>query len=467
MKKQILLATALLLLLPLIAFADEIRLTSTKTQSIDLNIITSAATTVTVDWGDGTPVPVSVTTTDINGSATTLSGIPVGEIIVKGDGITMFDCSLASVTAVNVKAAPNLIKLSVNNNLLSSLDLSANTALYSLHVESNPLLTALDVTKNTALQLLYCNDNNMTALDVTQNTQLTTLNFTNNKLTSIDLSKNIALKSLYALNNLIQSVDVSNNVNATYLSFNGNKLTRIDVTPLTALKSLFLLNNNITELVGATGLAKTATLNCSGNKLNFATLPQPEVVKSTFNYAPQQPLEIQASIKVGESLDLSAQNSVKGVLTAPVATTYAWATKSGTALVKGTDYTETNGVFTFLKTQTETVICSMSTTAFPKFTGTSVLKSTELTVMPAPVPTAVENPESTSIAISANGASGALRIQSESEIRAVAVYTANGLQVWSSAPKAATTELPALSAGVYVIKIVTAKESATIKQIVR
>lgn len=463
MKKEILIATALLLLAPLIAFADEIRLTSTKTQSIDLNIITATATAVTVDWGDGNPVPVSVTTTDINGSTTTLSGIPVGEIVVKGDGITLFDCSLASVTALNLSAAPNLIKLLANNNSLSTLNLSSNTALYSLHAELNPALTSLDVSKNTELGLLYCNDNNMTSLDVSQNTKLTTLYFSNNKIASIDLSKNTALKSIYGLNNLLQTIDLSSNTSLTYVSLNTNKLSSIDVTALTLLKSLFLLNNNLTELKGANDIAKNYTVNCSGNKLNLATLPQPGALKSSYTYVPQQALEIQTSIRVNELLDLSSQNNVKGVLASPVATTYSWATKTGTALVKGTDYEETNGVFKFLLPQTEKVICSMTSTAFPKFTVAAPLKTTEMSVIDRT--TNVENVKNTGIRIQGLNASGELMLIANEPIVSVEIFSVNGTRMSSIAVHGNEVNVPANTypAGVYVIRISTEKEMKTVK----
>lgn len=465
MKKQILMATALLLLTPVIAFADEIRLTSTKTQSIDLNIVTATATTVTVDWGDGNPVPVSVATTDVNGSTTTLSGIPLGEIVVKGDGITLFDCNMAAVTALNLSAAPNLIKLLVNNNSLSTLNLSSNTALYSLHAELNPALTSLDVSKNTELGLIYCNDNNMTSLDVSQNTKLTTLYFNNNKISSIDLSKNTALKSIYGLNNLLQTIDLSNNTSLTYVSLNTNKLVSIDVTALTLLKSLFLLNNNITELKGANDIAKNNNLNCAGNKLNFATLPQPGALKTTFTYAPQQALEIQASIQVNELLDLSAQNNVKGILTAPVATTYAWATKTGTALVKGTDYEETNGVFKFLLPQTEKVICTLSSTAFPKFATTAAFKTTELSVVAADKPTGMEDVNNSGVRIKTSGASNTLIINADNQIHAVEIFNMNGkrmrqITAQEKEVQVATDKLPA---GVYVIRVATEKDTAVLK----
>jgi hypothetical protein len=445
MKRQLLLAVSGLLFASQFIFADEIRLTSTKTESISLSVVTSAATTVSVDWGNGTPVTTDITQTDINGTPTALTGVPVGEIIVKGEGITVFDCSLSGVTALDVTKATNLIKLSFNNNQLTTINLSNNTALYSLHAELNPGLTSLNLSANTALELLYCSDNNMTSLDVSKNIKLTTLNFNNNKLTTIDLTKNTALKSLYAISNLFESVDVSKNTAATYISFNTNKLTSIDVTGLTALKSLFLLNNNIVEIKGANEVAKSGTLNCTGNKLNLATLPQPEALKSTYNYAPQQAYSLPASITVGETLDLSSQTNVKGVLAVAAATTYKWTTKSGTVLVKGTDYDETNGVFKFLKAQSENVICSMTTTAFPKFTTTTPFSTTEMAVV---VSTGVKNTDNQN-GVKIYAADRRISVEGITENQDVRIFNLQGAVVYQS--KGQSAILVDVNAGMYIV----------------
>lgn len=469
MKKHLLGATVLLLLCSHIVRADEIRLTSSSTKSIDLSVVTSTATAVTVDWGDGNSVSTDIAQTDINGTPTVISGIPVGEVILKGNGITLFDCSFGSVTAINLASAPNLIKLSVNNNSLAALDLSANTALYSLHVETNPALTALNLSNNTALELLYCYDNNMTSLDVTANTKLTTLNFNNNKLMNIDLSHNTALKSIYAVNNQFETIDLSKNVNLTYVSLNTNKLKTIDVSALIALKSLFLLNNNLTEIKGANTVAKNGTVNCAGNKLTLATLPQPEALKSTFTYAPQQAMPILTSIKVGESLDLSAQNNVKGILASAVATTYAWTTKSGKALVAKTDYEENGGVFTFLLPQSETVICTMSTTAFPKFTGTATFKTTEMSVLAAGGTTGLAQLEDVKVNVYPNPVTDRLLVSSDFKINNLEIYNTQGMLVWSTKADAVRVEVPTenLHSGVYVVRVATEKGLSAQRCIVR
>jgi len=66
-------------------------------------------------------------------------------------------------------------------------------------------LTSLDISKNTALQGLVCN--NLTSLDVSRNTALTYLDCSGSydkigQLTTLDVSKNTALTELYCSHNL-------------------------------------------------------------------------------------------------------------------------------------------------------------------------------------------------------------------------------------------------------------------------
>jgi len=78
-----------------------------------------------------------------------------------------------------------LTGLGFNNNQLTSVDISKNTALTLLTCQGNQL-TALDVSQNTALTQIICNDNQLTALDVSQNPALALLLCRNNNMTSPD-----------------------------------------------------------------------------------------------------------------------------------------------------------------------------------------------------------------------------------------------------------------------------------------
>lgn len=102
---------------------------------------------------------------------------------------------IASVEGIEYCTA--LTWLNCGCNLLTSLDVSHNTALKTLDCIWNPQMTDLNVSGNTALKRLYCNNNQLTGLDVSRNTQLKELYGYNNQLTSLDVSNCKQLQVLY------------------------------------------------------------------------------------------------------------------------------------------------------------------------------------------------------------------------------------------------------------------------------
>lgn len=105
---------------------------------------------------------------------------------------------------IYVSQCPALEWLRYDDNNLTSLDVSRNTALTELDCNYDNL-TSLDVSKNTALEELYCSSNNLTSLDVSKNTALTELYCDGNNLTSLDVSKNTALTWLNCRDNKLTS----------------------------------------------------------------------------------------------------------------------------------------------------------------------------------------------------------------------------------------------------------------------
>lgn len=338
---------------------------------------TTEANRIIVDWGDGKRVASEVIAmADEYGTTTTVTGTPAGEghIKIYAREISVFGCDSrvdgAQVTAINTSAATDLRELNVYTNALTILDVSKNTALEVLNCYNNPI-TALDLSANTMLKTLDAKNMELTEIDLAANTALNKLTLSDNKLTGIDLGKNTELTSLYILNNQIADIDLSNNTKLTYVSLNGNKLTSLDVTACKELGSLFCMNNQLTELKADN---VTKSVNCSKNNFTLATLPA--LGCNTYTYAPQNAMQIAAEVKAGETVDLSAQDNISGLLDCKVKTTYTWLTEDGEALVAGTDYTEEEGVFTFLVKQDVPVYCEMTTAAFPKFSGSNTFKTT-------------------------------------------------------------------------------------------
>ena len=122
----------------------------------------------------------------------------VTEIAVSNKGIT---------TLEGIQHFPNLEKLDCDQNNLSSLDVSKNSALKYLYCEQDNL-SSLDVSKNPALEYLKCEQNNLSSLDVSKNAALKYLNCEQNSLTSLDVSKNEALMYLNCKNNQLTNLNV-------------------------------------------------------------------------------------------------------------------------------------------------------------------------------------------------------------------------------------------------------------------
>ena len=141
----------------------------------------------------------------------------------------------------------DLEDLTVYGNQLTSLDVSANTALTNLDCSFNQL-ASLDVSNNIALTELYCDDNQLASLDVSNNPNLTYLECEYNQLLSLDVSNNPNLKNLFCYNNLITSLDVSTNTALIYLVCANNQLVTLDVSNNTSLISLECFNNQLTSL---------------------------------------------------------------------------------------------------------------------------------------------------------------------------------------------------------------------------
>ena len=96
-------------------------------------------------------------------------------------GITSLTLVTNNVTEIDVSTLINLETLDLNNNKISSLDITKNTKLKTLRCKAST--QASDSQK-------------LITIDLSKNLELTTLDLINNKLESIDLSKNTKLTSI-------------------------------------------------------------------------------------------------------------------------------------------------------------------------------------------------------------------------------------------------------------------------------
>ena len=182
------------------------------------------------------------------------------------DEVEIIDTGAASIkTCKGVEYFTKLKALYCNEGMLSSLDISKNTALEELSCRSNAL-EILDLSHNSALKSLDCSWCGLTTLDLTHNPALESVDCGCNRLTTLDLSCNPALKSLLCDGNQLDTLDLSSNFALEILECENNKLTTLDLSCNLALKSLFCYGNQLIAL--ELGNSKFITdLRCYNNQL--------------------------------------------------------------------------------------------------------------------------------------------------------------------------------------------------------
>jgi len=156
------------------------------------------------------------------------------------------------------------------NNQLTTIDLSSNTELLSLHLNNN-LLTNLDLSNNPNIYYLYCSGNQLSTLNVSNISVLNTLNCDNNQLTNLDVSNNINLISFNCNYNNLNTLDVSNNINLAYFVCNHNQLNTIDITNNPDIFS-FDCSDNMLSTLDLSGNFNLSTFRCSSNQLTVLDL---------------------------------------------------------------------------------------------------------------------------------------------------------------------------------------------------
>ena len=159
---------------------------------------------------------ITMTTSKRVGETILLKVVANGNVSIEGalengemseDGFKFYTTKSQTITIRG-----DVTELDCNENQLTSLDLSQNTALTKLDCSWN-LLTSLDVSKSAALEILYCNDNKLTNLDVSKNTALDLLFCSNNKLTNLNMSGCARLRVIACDSNYIKGKAMTKLVN--------------------------------------------------------------------------------------------------------------------------------------------------------------------------------------------------------------------------------------------------------------
>lgn len=359
-----------------------------------------------VDMGDGNFAPADVQyDTWSDAYYFQLTGATKGtKVSVKGDAanINRIDYSASNysdnpvkVASVDLSKLVNLKQLSLGNGEISSIDLSNNQKLTNVSLASQkltsfdqalPELAKLNLSNANSNEVVSYGANAISTFDFDKYPALTDLDlsFTGYQM---DWSKAGNLTNISMNGNGLTSADFSACPEVKYIYLRWNKLSVLDLSPVTTEVQCYAIDNNIAEI--KLPEQKVGNLYIKGNKLNFATLPALDNVGAYTNYAPQQAMAVEV---VDKTVDLSSQAKV-----GDVETVFAW-----TSLVEApadepaaqaeegeepaapakvaaefTGYTVENGVFTFTESA-EGAVCSMTNTAYPALTLTTVAVNVEV-----------------------------------------------------------------------------------------
>ena len=161
----------------------------------------------------------------------------------------------------------NLTHLRCNVNNMTSLDVSAMSALVELDCSDNDIVSLL---VGSGVKVLACHDNSLTVLNVSSCMQLDRLYCHNNQLTTLDVSNKSELHQLFCFNNLLTDLNISNSSNINNVWCSDNLLTELDLSSAQSLFQLDCYRNQIATLdFSAINLpaGNFFSVNCSENLL--------------------------------------------------------------------------------------------------------------------------------------------------------------------------------------------------------
>ena len=186
----------------------------------------------------------------------------------------------------DLKGLNNLQSLSLENNQLSSVDVSNIASLVSLRCYqsnisflnlegcvklsslecNNNELSSLNISELSNLSVLNCSDNQIETLEVSQLIQLTKITCHRNNIKSLDFSSANKLTSVECTNNQLEYLNIQGCVNLQTINCDNNKITSLDVLHCSKLLNLNC-NQNLLTTLDVHNLAKLSNLSCQLNKI--------------------------------------------------------------------------------------------------------------------------------------------------------------------------------------------------------
>ncbi|MGN0186750.1 MAG: hypothetical protein ACI392_03285 [Paludibacteraceae bacterium] len=356
---------------------------------------------------------------------TTVSGTVSSAGVVKlyGDAskIDYLNLDGCYIESIDLSKLTNLEILSMQHNVLKSLDLSNNSKLRMLYLLDNPFsaesplvigdnldslmlleiaqidyfdgehfnlsnypklqsfdayhnfgVTHIDPTGCPKLLRLSIDLTNVSTLDVSQNPDLLILNISDTRINSIDLRNNTKLQQLYCTHNSgthnaegkLNELDLTNNKNLIYLFCSANNLKELDVSECTLLQSLYADKNYLTEI----DLSKDTNLvnvHINDNCMDFATLPFDPGYWNEYYYQPRM-IPTDLSYAEGTELDFSSRVLRDGTTTEAALYSISELNPSTLTLLDESYFSYEDGKVTLKKAHTDSLVIAFINNKFPE-----------------------------------------------------------------------------------------------------
>lgn len=400
------------------------------------------------------------------------------------DQMYSFAAQDTGISEVELTDCPQLKRLTLKYQQLSSIDLSKASNLEELYLDGNEQLEQVDLTGLGSLRWLnVSNLPKLKTLDLAQipslthllayNTQcanlpvevcpnLEVLDLTNTGSSQLNVADLTRLQRLLLTNNNLEKVETAKLTALTELQVDKNKLTEL-LLHAPNLETLNVTSNMLTEL-DLSQSTRLTTLYCSDNMLSLDKLPTLAIDGPAYVYAPQAPMSwSKDSYSTDDAIDLSHLTQLRGVLAGPITSVYAcFDAKSKKQLQEGSDYKVLReGVFQILAPHADGVFFTITTPAFPAFTGekayqTKPIVITQGTSVCAPIVS--DHP----LQIVSESASISLTAQ---EALPYALYDLSGICHYQGTLQAGRTELP-LASGSYLLVYRLGNKDYSVKVIV-
>jgi len=161
--------------------------------------------------------------------------------------LTCVENGISSVSGL--EKLTELTELNLDNNEITSINLSKNSKLKILNLNYNNI-SSIDVKSNSALEYLFVSRNYLENLDISNNTKLIKVWTDHNNLKEIKIGTSPNLFDLNLQYNQLTNFNLGGSNNITTLALNNNKLTSLNLKNLNKLDYLVIKDNSFNETYG-------------------------------------------------------------------------------------------------------------------------------------------------------------------------------------------------------------------------